>query len=156
MVTESVEAQNNLTFFLLIIGLVFFLFLQSNLSGKLMLILIRNLQLVQYAPLFNISLSANIISALNIIRPTLQFDFIGDYFKFTWIFMFNHVKQKLFEETFNQQAIESDLDTYNTLIGLGTVGIVILFIMFLVLLYIFVTLFNYITDGKFQRSVELS
>ena len=112
-----------------------------------MLILIRNMQLVQYSPLFDIPLQSNIISALNIIRPALQFDFIGDYFKFTWILVFDKAKQKIFEKTFNPQAIESDIDTYNTLIGLGTVAIVIFVIMFFVFLYALVSLFNYFTKS---------
>ena len=146
-VTKVVEAQDKLTFYLLIIGLVFFLFLRSDKSGNFMFILIRNMQLVQYSPLFNISMQSNTINVLNIIRPTLQFDLIGDYFKFTWIFVFNQIKQNLFEETFKPQAIESDIDTYNTLIGLGTVSIVILIIMIMVFIYAVVSLLNYITKS---------
>ena len=154
-VIEVVEAQDKLTFCLLIIGLLFFLFLWSDKSGYFMFILIRNMQLVQYSPLFNISMQSNTITVLNIIRPTLQFDLIGDYFEFNWIFAFNKVKQQLFEETFKPQAIESDIDTYSTLIGLGTVGIVILIIMIMVFMYAVVSLLNYITNSKIQLLVSV-
>ena len=85
-ITNTMDKQTSINWGFLIAGIFVFLFFQSDRSGAFMLIMIRNMQLIQYAPLFRFPLQANMIDALNIIRPILQFDVIGDIIDFLIFF----------------------------------------------------------------------
>ena len=88
-ISESMNGQLSINWILLVGGILMSLFVQSNKSGLFMLLMIRNLQMIQYAPLFAFAIQANMIDTLNILRPLLQFDIIGDIIEFHWLFQFN-------------------------------------------------------------------
>ena len=124
----------------MIIGLLLYIFVRSDESGLYLLIMVQYLQFIQYIPLFKLTVQANIIDALNTLRPVLLFDIVGDIIKLRWFFTFNEKSMEIFQDEFPPQAVDSDFDTYNALLGLGSIGITICIMIVLITSYIMLLL----------------
>ena len=64
--------------------------------------------MVTYIPVFKLQQQGLLIDFLNIIRPILLLDFIGDVVKWDWFMSFNKIEQEKFEKTSSAQALDSD------------------------------------------------
>ena len=64
--------------------------------------------MVTYIPVFKLQQQGLLNDFLNIIRPILLLDFIGDVVKWDWFMSFNKTEQEKFEKNSSAQALDSD------------------------------------------------
>ena len=116
-----------------------------------MSLMIRTLQLSSHIPLTKVLIQANLIEFINVLKPLLEFDILESVLN--WddqsILTFNTSAVDKFKETFPQQAQEVEYDNFNTLRLLNTLGIVILFYLFKVLMYGKISIYVKLTHGKY-------
>ena len=149
-----VDSQNNLKslmMFFLVFSIILSIISQSKQAIRAYFILIRTLQLIMHLPLLQINFPANVMTFIQILIPTLNFDILEtwlDWEKFN-IIKFDFEGQKLFAQTkMYNQMIEIGYETPNSLILLNTLAIVLLIYVIKFVVLGIVTIYQKITKSE--------
>lgn len=149
---------NSMMLILLIVSIVLYVITSGGRAMKFMFIMVRALQIIMHLPLIQVLFPANIMMIIKALFPTIGFDIMDSVLE--WedqsLVEFNFKQHDTIKDKVFNQLVDIGYDSFNSIMILQTLGVIVLFYFIQVLFCAQLLLFVRITKNKYggQKRLE--
>ena len=118
---------------------------------KFMFIMVRALQIIMHLPIIQVLFPANIMIIIRALFPTIGFDIMDSVLEWEeqGVIQFNFEKHDSIKDTVFNQLVDIGYDSFNSIMMLQTLAVIVLFYFFQVFCWTLLKLFVWVTKNKY-------